>query len=357
MKPPTRRPAAFAVNDPNVVITETDMASAEIVPQTPGQEIAPIPIAKTGAGSRRFGLSWAVVFWLGFGGLAALAIGLAIAQLVESLYTRSQVLGWLGIALASLSALALVAIIIREIRALIQLSAIDELRDRAAATIVSDQRAEGVAIARELLYLTRNKPLLNRSRKILSAHVNDIIDGADMVRLTERSLVGPLDQEAKRLVSAAAKRVAMVTAISPRALLDMVFVFATAFGLMRQLAYLYGGRPGTLGMIRLARLCLAHVTLTGGIAVGDGLVQQILGHGVLAKLSTRLGEGMLNGLLTARLGLAAIEVTRPLPFVVLPQPTLHDLASEFMRQIPGVPVTQAAVFDSSNSSPRPRATV
>jgi putative membrane protein len=356
MKPPPRRPAAFAVNHPNVVITETDVASAEIVPQTPEQEIAPIPIAKAGARSRLFGLSWAVVFWLGFGGLAALAIGLAIAQLVESLYSRSQVLGWLGITLAALSALALVAILIREIRALIQLSAIDELRDRAAATVVSDQRAEGAAIARELLYLTRNKPLLARSRKILSGHVNDIIDGADMVRLTERTLVGPLDQEAKRRVSAAAQRVAMVTAISPRAVLDMVFVLVTALGLMRQLAYLYGGRPGTLGMIRLARLCLAHVTLTGGIAVGDGVVQQILGHGVLAKLSTRLGEGMLNGLLTARLGLAAIEVTRPLPFVALPRPTLHDLAAEFMRQIPGVPVAQAAVFDNSSAS-RPRASV
>jgi putative membrane protein len=237
---------------------------------------------------------------------------------------------------------------------LIQLSAIDELRDRGAATIISDQRAEGVAIACELLYLTRNKPLLARARKILSAHVNDIIDGADMVRLAERSLLGPLDQEAKRLVSAAAKRVSIVTAISPRAALDMVFVFVTAFGLMRQLAYLYGGRPGTLGLIRLAKLSLAHVTLTGGLAMGDGVLQQILGHGVLAKLSTRLGEGMLNGLLTARLGLAAIEVTRPLAFVALPQPALHDLAAELMRQISGEPAAQPAVSDSTS---RPRAAV
>jgi putative membrane protein len=352
MRTSTRRPAAFAVNDPNVVITETDMVSAKVVPQT--REIAAIPIAKAGARSKHFVFSWTVVFWSGFAGLAALGIGLAITQLVQALYTRSQVLGWLGISLAALTALALVAILIREIRALIQLSAIDELRDRASATIVSDQRADGVAIARELLYLTRNKPLLARARKNLSAHLNDIIDGADMVRLAERSLVGPLDQEAKRLVSAAAKRVSMVTAISPRAVLDMVFVFATAFGLMRQLAYLYGGRPGTLGLIRLARLSLAHVTLTGGLAIGDGVLQQILGHGVLTKLSTRLGEGMLNGLLTARLGLAAIEVTRPLPFSALAQPTLHDLAGEFMRQISGEPVAQAAVSDTSS---RPRATV
>ena len=68
------------------------------------------------------------------------------------------------------------------------------------------------------------------------------------------------------------------------------------------------------------RHVIAHLTVTGGMAAGDSLVQQMLGHGVAAKLSARLGEGVLNGLLTARLGLAAIEVARPLPFAALPPP-------------------------------------
>jgi putative membrane protein len=49
-------------------------------------------------------------------------------------------------------------------------------------------------------------------------------------------------------------------------------------------------------------------------------------------VSVRLGEGVLNGLLTARLGLAAIEVTRPLPFAALPAPTLSDVASDLLRR-------------------------
>ena len=67
--------------------------------------------------------------------------------------------------------------------------------------------------------------------------------------------------------------------------------------LIRQLAFLYGGRPGTLGVIRLMREVLAHLALTGGMAVGDSLIQQVLGHGLAAKVSARLGEGVLNGLL------------------------------------------------------------
>jgi putative membrane protein len=124
--------------------------------------------------------------------------------------------------------------------------------------------------------------------------------------------------------------VSVVTAISPRALVDMLFVLVNAILLVRRLADLYGGRPGLLGLIRLFRHVVAHLALTGGMAASDSLIQQVLGHGIAAKLSARLGEGVLNGLLTARLGLAAIEVARPLPFAALPRPLLGDLAPELI---------------------------
>ena len=68
------------------------------------------------------------------------------------------------------------------------------------------------------------------------------------------------------------------------------------------------------------------------MAASDSLIQQMLGHGVAAKLSQRLGEGVLNGLLTARLGLAAIDVARPLPFTALPRPALTDLAKDLLKK-------------------------
>jgi putative membrane protein len=244
---------------------------------------------------------------------------------------RNKELGGLALALAILATFSLVVIAIRETAGLMRLASVEKLRQRATDMIVSDDRVEARALVQELLRLTRRMPRLARGRANLESHLADIIDGADMVRLAERELMTPLDQQARTLVSAAATRVSVVTALNPRAIIDVLFVLASALFLVRRLAFLYGVRPGTLGFGRLVRLVVVHLAMTGGLATSDNLIQQMLGHGIAAKLSARLGEGLLNGLLTARFGLAAIDVIRPMPFVALPRPTVRDLMNEVSR--------------------------
>jgi len=60
----------------------------------------------------------------------------------------------------------------------------------------------------------------------------------------------------------------------------------------------HGGRPGALGLARFACQVVAHLAATDGMTMTDSIVQQALGHDIAEKLSSRLGEGVLNGFLT-----------------------------------------------------------
>jgi putative membrane protein len=323
------KPAIFRLDDPGIVVRPSEKPRS-VVPADDGvpaeAELAPATPLK----SRRR-VPWAAMFWVSAAGLMLLATGLGIANLLADLLDRAAWLGGIGVALAAVAAAALVAILTRETLGLARLASIDSLRERAATILASDDRAAGRALGRDLIALTKRIPRLAHSRARLESHLGDIIDGRDLVRLSERELMAPLDQEARRLIAAAARRVSVVTAISPRAAVDMFVVLVTALGLMRRLALLYGGRPGTLGLMKLMRHAVSHIALTGGMAASDSLIQQMIGHGVAAKLSAKLGEGVLNGLLTARLGLAAMDATRPLPFTALRRPALNDLAGALLK--------------------------
>jgi putative membrane protein len=330
-----RPPAVFRLDHDHLTVdsaVKTGLASerrAQIKPE-PDFEALAITIDDSTRSPRR-GVRWAMLFWCALGGLMLLAMGVAVSSLITDLFARNQELGWLGLALAILAMVSLFVIAVRETTGLMRLATVEKFRLRAAEMIANDNRIEARALVHELLALTRKMPHLARGRANLEGHLSEIIDGPDMVRLAERELMTPLDQQARKLISMAATRVSVVTSLSPRAVVDVLFVFGTALILVRRLAFLYGARPGTLSLARLVRQVLMHLAVTGGLAASDSLIQQLLGHGIAAKLSARLGEGVLNGLLTARFGLAAVDLIRPVPFAALPRPTLSDLMSEVVR--------------------------
>ena len=330
-----RPPAVFRLDQDHLIVdsvTKTRVSSERQaqIKSEPEFEALAITVDDSVRSSRR-GVRWAILFWCALGGLLLLAIGVAVNDLLTDLLARNQELGWLGLAFATLAVVSLLVIAVRETTGLMRLAKVEKLRQRAAEMIVSDNRIEARAFVHELLALTRKMPHLARGRADLEGHLGEIIDGSDMVRLAERELMTPLDQRARKLISVAATRVSVVTAVSPRAVIDILFVFGTALTLVRRLAFLYGARPGTLSLARLVRQVVMHLAVTGGLAASDSLIQQMLGHGIAAKLSVRLGEGVLNGLLTARFGLAAVDLIRPVPFAALPRPTLSDLMSEVLR--------------------------
>ena len=167
------------------------------------------------------------------------------------------------------------------------------------------------------------------------------------------SCILPLDAIARREIEAAARQVATVTAIVPLALADVATALTANMRMIRRIAEIYGGRAGALGSLRLTRAVMTHLVATGAVAVGDDLIGSVAGGHLLSKLSRRFGEGIVNGALTARVGVAAMEVCRPVPFTRGKRPSVTaDRAARADRAVrPGRQARQAAVRPGAVTQP------
>lgn len=321
------RPRAYRLDDSG---ENADRSVGVVIEDDPFDAIDNASVGAGVSGSPRGG-RWTTVFLVAVAVLVLLGLGQSGYRLIVELTGDSYWLGGIAIAAASVAVIAAVILLAREFFGVMRERRIERMRSKAIDALGIGSEKEAAALADQLSNLYRDKGNAEVHARIASLS-NEIMAAEDRLIFAERELLRPLDIEAKRIVATNAKQVSVVTALSPRAAIDVIFVVYAAVRMLRQLSRLYGGRPGVWSFFRLLKAAFAHLAVTGGIAVGDSLLQQIFGLGVAAKISARLGEGVLNGLMTARFGLAAILVCRPLPFIGQIPPRLGEVAGELLKK-------------------------
>jgi putative membrane protein len=322
----TRKPRAYRLDDPQV------LGGAVTVADEPFDAIEAADGTRVPMPERRRA-PWAGLLLSALSGLVMLGLGLALERLIADLFALQPWLGWLALALAVLALVAFLAIVGRELAGIWREEKIERLRERAADALAVKDHQGAKRVAAEVAALYAGRAATAEAAARLRALRDEIIDADDRLAIAEKELLAPLDLQAKRAIAAASRQVSLVTAVSPRAIVDVAFVVFAAVRLLGTLARIYGGRPGLFGFLRLARAALNHLAVTGGVAVGDSLMQQVLGLGLAARISAKLGEGVLNGLMTARFGLAALAVCRPLPFIREEVPKIGDVAGELVSRV------------------------
>jgi putative membrane protein len=327
-----RKPRVFEPDDPALVeepavIDEPAPAEAG---SAPSAEAAPT-VRPTLAEFGERGLRWGTILLWSLAGAAFLGACAWFARLVSAALVRDDWVGWTMLVLLLTAALAALMITLRELIGFSRLARLNRLRSEVDRALRKrDSKRERKAALR-LARLYGGRPDHAWSVRRFRDHARDVHDPGELLALAEREMVTPLDLTARRLITRSAKRVATVTALSPMVLFAVTYVLIENLRLLRGLATLYGGRPGFVGVLRLANMVLGHIIATGGLALTDDLLGQFLGQDVLRRLSARLGEGAFNGTLTARIGVAAITVIRPLPFLNAKPPRVRDILGEVLK--------------------------
>ena len=265
------------------------------------------------------------LFWWLAGALIGAIVSIAAWQFVTDLMTRYPLLGWVMTALFGAFLLVLALIALREMAAFGRLARLDGLRHAATQALAQDDLAAARDVTDRLLRLYQGREDTRWGRDRLAELRGDQLDATALLGLVDQEVLAPLDIAASREIEAAARQVATVTALVPLALADVAAALTANLRMIRRVAEVYGGRSGFFGSWRLTRAVLSHMVATGAVAVGDDLLEPVLGGTIIGKLSRRFGEGLVNGALTARVGVAAMEVCRPLPFQPEKRPKVRSI--------------------------------
>ncbi|MEL6682460.1 MAG: TIGR01620 family protein [Pseudomonadota bacterium] len=316
----SRGPVLIELEDGDAAKPDLAPAIPEIVDRQQGatmQKVAAIAARRPSRLARWF---WSITL-----ALTGFVVSLAAWDYITGLLARSPVLGGIATILIGLLIIILLVLALQELAAFSRLRRLDTVQKQASDALDSQDltAARKVIAALDKLYGDREDTAWGRAE--LKERQKDVLDADGLLGLAETALLSPLDARAQREVEAAARQVATVTAIVPLALADVFTALTANLRMIRRIAEVYGGRAGTLGSWRLTRSVLTHLVATGAVAVGDDLIGSVAGGGVLSKISRRFGEGVVNGALTARVGVAAIEVCRPLPFHTTKRPSVTGL--------------------------------
>ena len=168
------------------------------------------------------------------------------------------------------------------------------------------------------------------------AAIHETQNDREVVSLYAHLVQPALDAQARREISRSAAESAMMIAVSPLALVDMAFIAWRNLRLINLIATLYGIELGYYSRLRLFKLVLLNIAFAGASELVREIGMDWMSQDLAARLSARAAQGIGAGLLTARLGIKAMELCRPLPWIDNDKPKLGDFRRELIGQLKGV---------------------
>ncbi len=293
--PPLPRPPLprIELEEPPRPRIELEEAPAERLQAEPPLELLADP-----APSRRASLvlTGAAVLAAGIGGLS-------LGNFVLDQFARAAWLGWTTLGVSAVGVGMMGAGVWRDLRGVLALRHVDGLR----ADLASGEARRIVSAAMEWATTVPGGPDLLPALRA----VNDPDAVVSLLR------AGPgqvLRAEADRLGRTAAVQVVAGIAAMPSPALDVLLVAWRGVRLVRQVAQLYGVRPGTLGTLSLLRRT-ANAAATVGAAefAGNAAAHAILSNPLLAHLAGEVAGAGIAARRMVVLARAAAAACDPLP--------------------------------------------
>ncbi len=260
-------------------------------------------------------------------------VGLDAYDYAVSLFERSVWLGGSFSFLLALVAIGAVGVVGRELLSLRRLSKVDDLRIEGERLMTSEAHGQAEDFLRKVERLYRDRKELDQPIWRFHDKASDALNDRERLELFAHSVFEPIDKAAYQVVKRTGRDIGVLTALTPVGALDSLIVLVRTVTMMRSIAKLYGVRPGFTATVRLAKRGVRNIVIAGVGELVSHAAVETAGASLLKMLSARAGQGAVNGLLAARVGLSVMQICRPIPFAEDDMPSLKSLRAEILKGI------------------------
>lgn len=322
---------AEEVDVPKKVTTNTNNKSKEYIPIEDAPEVNPIPstieapqentpilnrdyILPASENDRPSAIFWSILISL---------VCIIILMIFRSSIVWFQRLSTIGVGLSIFYTASLLTLLIslsvfvfRIFRDYMLADDGSELAMVGATLNVHSEQKIVVEYAQKIAakYKDHRLETVRNGAQALNARMQFTINKSDILEEIRKGILVHIDEEVEKLISNTAQQTLWGTAISPVVSVDMAIVTWRTIGMVRDIAALYGYRPGFTGSLRLLSRILSTIAFTGISDLAVGTASNLIGNALLTRLSATLTHAFGVGILTIRIGIAASVNCRPLPF-------------------------------------------
>ncbi|NRF25841.1 TIGR01620 family protein [Vibrio coralliilyticus] len=253
--------------------------------------------------------------WLASGLLTAFS-GLVGWQAIDSIITSVQSSDWLALGWAGfMSTLAAfgVGAIGKELWKLKTLRHHFSIQEQSEALIEANSVGQGKAFCESIAKqsgIKKESPSYDRWTHSVNASHSD----AEVLDMYDAMVVSEQDKKATKIVTQHATESAALVAISPLAIADMLLVAWRNFKMIDSLADVYGVELGYWSRLKLFKATLINMAAAGASEIAIDASMDLMSMDLAGKVSARAGQGLGVGILTARLGVKAMALLRPIPW-------------------------------------------
>lgn len=274
--------------------------------------------------------------------LAALVLfGAAVlAQSVQWLVDTFAARQWIYFAFAIvffLLSLTGIGVLLREWRRLVYLRRHEQNQRTSKQLLVEElPTASGenaVKFCKAILSNIARAPNVVQSEQRWESQLDEAYNAKEVLYLFSENVLTPLDKQAKKLISKGATENAIIVAVSPLALADVLMVAWRNIALVNKITKVYGMELGYISRLKLFKMVLTNMVFAGATEIATDVGMEFFSQNLTAKLSLRAAQGIGVGLLTARLGIKAMEFCRPLAFRKGERPKLSVIRQELLTSV------------------------